>query len=71
MKLYKGILLLLLITTGCNFISEQDPIEVKNELPIISEAPELTNKIWINSDRPLRLSDLKGKVVLLEMWTFG
>jgi hypothetical protein len=71
MKLYKGILLLLLITTGCSFIADQDPLEVNNELPIISEAPELTNEIWINSDRPLRLADLKGKVVLLEMWTFG
>jgi hypothetical protein len=71
MKLYKGILLLLLITAGCSSMSEQDPLEVNNDLPIISEAPELTNEIWINSDRHLRLADLKGKVVLLEMWTFG
>ncbi len=33
-------------------------------------APEITNQVWINTDKPLRLADLRGKVVLLEMWTF-
>jgi hypothetical protein len=41
------------------------------ELPNLGPAPELTNEVWLNSDQPLRLADLKGKVVLLEMWTFG
>lgn len=35
------------------------------------QAPELTNEVWLNTDQPLRLSDLRGQVVLLEMWTFG
>ena len=26
---------------------------------------------WINTDKPLKLSDLKGKIVLLDFWTFG
>ena len=34
-------------------------------------APELHDSVWLNSDRALRLADLRGKVVLLEMWTFG
>jgi thiol-disulfide isomerase/thioredoxin len=33
-------------------------------------APEFTNATWINS-APLRLTDLRGKVVLVEFWTFG
>jgi thiol-disulfide isomerase/thioredoxin len=33
-------------------------------------APELAEGDWINS-RPLLLQDLRGKVVLLEFWTFG
>ena len=34
-------------------------------------APELTNEVWLNTDEPLRLANLRGKVVLLDMWTFG
>jgi hypothetical protein len=40
-------------------------------LPDLGEAPELTNAIWLNTDRPLRLAELRGKVVLIDMWTFG
>lgn len=40
-------------------------------LPNHGPAPELTNEVWLNTDHPLRLTDLRGKVVLLEMWTFG
>jgi ABC-type Fe3+-hydroxamate transport system substrate-binding protein len=34
-------------------------------------APELTNQVWLNTDQPLRLAELRGQVVLLDMWTFG
>lgn len=34
------------------------------------QAPEWTNDTWINSE-PLRLKDLRGKVVLIEFWTYG
>ncbi len=37
----------------------------------LGPAPELNNKVWLNVEKPLRLTDLRGKVVLLEMWTFG
>lgn len=43
----------------------------KADLPDLGIAPELANDIWLNTDQPLRLADLRGKVVLLDMWTFG
>ena len=39
----------------------------------ITKAPEFTQgdaSSWINS-KPLTIADLKGKVVLLDIWTFG
>ena len=33
--------------------------------PIIAEGP------WINTDHPLSLEDLKGKVVLIDFWTYS
>ncbi len=40
-------------------------------LPDLGMAPELLNEVWLNVESPLRLADLQGKVVLLDMWTFG
>jgi len=40
-------------------------------LPDLGLAPELTNDTWLNVDSPLRLADLRGRVVMVEMWTFG
>ena len=33
-------------------------------------APELADTTWINS-APLKLKELRGKVILLEFWTYG
>ena len=33
-------------------------------------APELATGEWINSE-PLKLNELRGRVVLIEFWTFG
>ena len=35
-----------------------------------SPAPEITGGPWINS-KPLVLNELKGRVVLVEFWTYG
>ena len=35
-------------------------------------APEITGgRGWLNTDKPLSLASLKGKIVLLDFWTYG
>jgi thiol-disulfide isomerase/thioredoxin len=43
----------------------------QSSLPDYGPAPEFHDSVWLNTDRVLRLQDLRGQVVLLEMWTFG
>jgi hypothetical protein len=38
---------------------------------VIEPAPSWNNEVWINTETALPLEDLRGKVVLLEFWTFG
>jgi thiol-disulfide isomerase/thioredoxin len=51
--------------------SPSPPPAAYADLPDYGPAPELENSVWLNVDQPLRLKDLRGKVVLLDMWTFG
>lgn len=39
-------------------------------LAVKGAPPELFNEVWLNSE-PLKLADLRGKVVIVEFWTFG
>lgn len=34
------------------------------------QAPDIASQTWVNS-APIHLADLKGKVVMVEFWTFG
>ena len=34
------------------------------------KAPDIASRTWLNSE-PIHLSELKGKVVMVEFWTFG
>jgi thiol-disulfide isomerase/thioredoxin len=61
---------LTLLLTGCTIATIQ-PAPTQSSLADRGPAPELTNRVWINSPEPIRLADLRGKVVLLEMWTFA
>jgi thiol-disulfide isomerase/thioredoxin len=40
-------------------------------IPDFGPAPEIENEVWLNTDTALPLSSLRGKVVLIEFWTFG
>lgn len=46
------------------------PIEAEGQELIGKPAPSLALKDWLNS-KPLEMSDLRGKVVLLRWWTEG
>ena len=41
-----------------------------NLVAIGQPAPEITGGPWINSE-PLSLAGLRGRVVLVEFWTYG
>ncbi|MDT7044223.1 redoxin domain-containing protein [Candidatus Nitronereus thalassa] len=42
------------------------PLHAQTGIP----APDILNDVWLNSP-PQRLKDLRGKVVMVEFWTFG
>jgi hypothetical protein len=44
---------------------------MNSRYPDLGPAPELAGDIWLNTEAPLRLDGLRGKVVLVDMWTFG
>ena len=64
--IYFAAFLILLTFTGCNTASGAET-ETDNP-PAIEFDPALP---WLNVSRPLTLADLKGKVVILDFWTYG
>jgi peroxiredoxin len=59
------VFLVLLFTAS--IAAAQQPATFKARPPELEERPE---KDWINS-KPLKLSELRGQVVVLHFWTFG
>jgi hypothetical protein len=58
-----GMLALLLLPIA----HAQQPAAFKAEPP---EIPHQSESDWINT-KPLKLADLRGKVVVVNFWTFG
>jgi len=65
------VFLTFITSIGCSPLILPDDQSVLPSLPDLGAAPELTNEIWFNTPKPVRLVDLRGKVIILEMWTFG
>ena len=58
------IIVLTLLLQGVHMSVQQEKARVR--------APEITGgRGWLNTDKPLSLAALKGKVVLLDFWTYG
>jgi len=61
------------ISKGQSFLSDSlkgSEMSVQERTRI--RAPELTgDRGWLNTDKPLSLAALRGKVVLLDFWTYG
>ncbi|OLE51827.1 MAG: hypothetical protein AUG51_21055 [Acidobacteria bacterium 13_1_20CM_3_53_8] len=60
-------------TSSTTFLSASDSADAHDRLisaQRATQAPDLAAGTWINSD-PLRLEDLRGRVVLVDFWTFG
>ena len=45
-------------------------MSIAHAIPIGKPAPEFSAGSWINSN-PLKAQDLKGRVVMVEFWTYG
>ncbi len=67
MKKFLILIGMILVLSSC--ISQVSQGELT--LQSLGPAPELENGVWINTDEPLRLADLRGQVVLVDMWTYG
>ena len=41
------------------------------KLPVLGKAPEFSGIVhWLNTDHPLTMAELRGKVVLIDFWTY-
>jgi hypothetical protein len=57
--------------TACAGPAAPTPPAGRADYPDLGAAPELLGDTWLNTPSAVRLADLRGKVVLVDMWTFG
>ena len=70
-RILAGLFLLILTACATTPMTQINLPITSASLSNLGPAPELKNTTWLNVDSPLRLADLRGKVVAIDMWTFG
>ena len=60
-----------IMLTACTSTTNPSDELRRADYPDLGQAAELVVDNWINVDAPLRIADLRGKVILVDMWTFG
>ncbi len=58
-----------LVLAGCLLAAFALPNPKALGQAVRMKAPELDGVGWIGTDKPLRLQDLRGKIVVLDFWT--
>jgi hypothetical protein len=61
----------ILLFSACTRVEKPSVLSGETAYPDLGLAPDLEGDIWLNTDAPLHLVSLQGKVILLDMWTFG
>jgi thiol-disulfide isomerase/thioredoxin len=52
--------------------TDESPAPTERSFAGSSPAPEFPDGLdWLNTDQPLSIADLRGKLVLLDFWTYG
>ena len=67
-----GLLLAHMLNPRSGELAAEDDMDATIKSEDRKAAPELSGaSAWINTDKPVTMAELKGKIVLLDFWTFG
>jgi len=69
---YQGYRIAILVAAGAAAILTSRARHIAAQSPevTVKSAPELVGSKWLNTSRPITLASRKGKVTMVEFWTF-
>lgn len=68
---YARIAVLLLLGAAAIYAAQARRAAFQDRHGNLGKAPELIGDEWINAPRPITLASRRGKVTMVEFWTFG